>query len=831
MSGVNYAKVATDESGSTAAGQSNGPLATPPLMKRPYVWGGLLFVVIAAGVLLTSGAAPTPAPAPAADAPPATLRGGAAYPATYSAAASAAAPYASTYSAPRAAPYTAPYTAPYSAPNAAPYAAPSAPYAAPHAPPDSPHAAPASDSAFAALFAENAALRSALAAKPAAADFDIGAYRAERLAATPPNIIECAAATAGASQEACHLSNEKRFQAVGQKGITLWMTGLSGSGKSTIARALEEALVLRYGKHVQMLDGDNVRTGLNRDLGFSPADRAESVRRVGETACLFNGGGVITLVTLVSPYRADRDAARKRHQDQGLAFMEVFMNVPLEIVQDRDPKGLYAKVAAGELKGFTGVDAPYEVPLHADIDLPNWELSLDECVRVLLDKLHVAGVLQGGSTDPSGLPLPPGFVDAWIEDQLILTGKEAYDGRLEAAELPMALLTDIDVNWLHVISEGWAAPLRGFMRQGVLLQSLHFNSVLIDPYDSRGKVNEEATDWESEAHLKQRASLAVPIVLPITAGTRDAILKSGKSAVALVDKDGRILGRLHAPETYPNRKEEIVSRCFGAVDAGHPYISHIYEGGDWLLGGEIELFDKIKYHDGLDEWRLTPKELFGEFKKKGADVVFAFQTRNPTHAGHAYLMRTGRDRLVAKGFKQPVLWLSPLGGWTKSDDVPLDVRVRQHQAVLDEGMLDAKWTVMGIWPAPMIYGGPTEVQFHAASRRAAGASFFVVGRDAAGIKGSDAAVSHADDDMYDANHARFVLQESPVLDDGVMQLLSFDKFFYDKTDHTMKALEASRVDDFISISGSKMRALAAQGAVPCTDPIPNDLLAHNCVPQ
>jgi len=589
--------------------------------------------------------------------------------------------------------------------------------------------------------------------------------------------------------------------------------------------------VLRYGKHVQMLDGDNVRTGLNRDLGFSPADRAESVRRVGETACLFNGGGVITLVTLVSPYRADRDAARKRHQDQGLAFMEVFMNVPLEIVQDRDPKGLYAKVAAGELKGFTGVDAPYEVPLHADIDLPNWELSLDECVRVLLDKLHVAGVLQGGSTDPSGLPLPPGFVDAWIEDQLILTGKEAYDGRLEAAELPMALLTDIDVNWLHVISEGWAAPLRGFMRQGVLLQSLHFNSVLIDPYDSRGKVNEEATDWESEAHLKQRASLAVPIVLPITAGTRDAILKSGKSAVALVDKDGRILGRLHAPETYPNRKEEIVSRCFGAVDAGHPYISHIYEGGDWLLGGEIELFDKIKYHDGLDEWRLTPKELFGEFKKKGADVVFAFQTRNPTHAGHAYLMRTGRDRLVAKGFKQPVLWLSPLGGWTKSDDVPLDVRVRQHQAVLDEGMLDAKWTVMGIWPAPMIYGGPTEVQFHAASRRAAGASFFVVGRDAAGIKGSDAAVSHADDDMYDANHARFVLQESPVLDDGVMQLLSFDKFFYDKTDHTMKALEASRVDDFISISGSKMRALAAQGAVPCTDPIPNDLLAHNCVPQ
>ena len=243
------------------------------------------------------------------------------------------------------------------------------------------------------------------------------------------------------------------------------------------------------------------------------------------------------------------------------------------------------------------------------------------------------------------------------------------------------------------------------------------------------------------------------------------------------------------------------------------------------------MFERITYNDGLDKWRKTPKELYGEFKAKGADVVFAFQTRNPTHAGHAYLMRTGRERLVAKGHSNPVLWLSPLGGWTKSDDVPLDVRVKQHQAILDEGMLDPSWTVMGIWPAPMIYAGPTEVQFHAASRRAGGASFFVVGRDAAGIKGSSVAVTHTDDDMYDANHARFVLQASPLLDDGVMQLLSFDKFFYDKTDHQMKAMDPSREDDFISISGRKMRALARQGAVPCTDPIPSDLLAANCVPQ
>merc|ERR1719197_1482380 len=158
-------------------------------------------------------------------------------------------------------------------------------------------------------------------------------------------------------------------------------------------------------------------------------------------------------------------------------------------------------------------------------------------------------------------------------------------------------------------------------------------------------------------------------------------------------------------------------------------------------------------------------------------------------------MKSAGEDLKAKGYEKPILWLSPLGGWTKSDDVPLDVRVKQHEQVLEAGLthpggLDPETTVMAIWPAPMVYAGPTEVQFHAASRRAGGASFFVVGRDAAGIKGSSVAVTHTDDDMYDANHARFVLQASPLLDDGVMQLLSFDKFFYDKSDHQMKAMDS-----------------------------------------
>ena len=235
----------------------------------------------------------------------------------------------------------------------------------------------------------------ALVCTSAAGNCDIGAYRAEALARTPPNIIECAEADAGASQEICHLPSAERFAAIGQKGVTLWMTGLSGSGKSTIARALEEELVVKHGKVVQMLDGDNVRTGLNRDLGFSPEDRGESVRRVGEIACLFNQAGVITLVTLVSPYRDDRDAARDRHETQRLPFLEIYMNVNLDVVRARDPKGLYAKVDAGELKDFTGVDAPYEKPLHPDVDLPNNEMTVSQSVAMLMEILYAQGVLRG----------------------------------------------------------------------------------------------------------------------------------------------------------------------------------------------------------------------------------------------------------------------------------------------------------------------------------------------------------------------------------------------------------------------------------------------------
>ena len=607
--------------------------------------------------------------------------------------------------------------------------------------------------------------------------FDIGAYRQKILSQSTPHIIECIEAGEGGSQEACHLPRDKRYAALNQKGVTLWMTGLSGSGKSTIAALLEEQLVLLHGKAVYRLDGDNVRTGLNRDLGFSKADRGESVRRVGEMACLFADSGTITIVSLVSPYKADRDQARKRHQEQGIKYLEVFMDVPLKVVQERDPKGLYEKVAKGELKGFTGVDDPYEAPTDAEINIKNQDMTIQESVDIIMRRLVIEGVLVGGPTLPLGLPYPDG--DEIVDLQVPLGKVTAR--KAEAETLPKALLNDIDVNWLQTVAEGWAAPLKGFMREGTLLQTIHFNSMLVDPKNITGSkgINEMQTDFlDFKTVPPKRVSMSVPITLSCTAYTKKAIESSGKKAVALVNKHGKILAILRNPEIYANRKEEIVSRIFGVIDPGHPYVQHIYSGGGWNIGGEIELLEKIRYNDGLDKWRLTAPEVMKQFEDKKADAVFAFQTRNPTHAGHAYLMKTSRDLLLKKGFQNPVLWLSPLGGWTKSDDVPLDVRVKQHEAVLAEGMLDQSTTVMAIWPAPMIYAGPTEVLFHAKSRRNAGATYFVAGRDPAGMKGSMQAVASPDDDLYDGNHGRYVLTMSPGQDP--MNILPFGPVYYDK---------------------------------------------------
>jgi adenylylsulfate kinase len=187
------------------------------------------------------------------------------------------------------------------------------------------------------------------------------------------------------------VTREDRQKLLGQRGVTLWMTGLSGSGKSTIACEVERMLLQR-GRHAYRLDGDNIRMGLNKNLTFSPEDRVENIRRIGEVAKLFTDAGIITITSFISPYRQDRERVRA-----GFAkgdFVEVYIKASLEAAEKRDPKGLYKKARAGEIKGFTGIDDPYEAPDHAEIVVETEKLTPVEAAGQIVAYLEANGYLS-----------------------------------------------------------------------------------------------------------------------------------------------------------------------------------------------------------------------------------------------------------------------------------------------------------------------------------------------------------------------------------------------------------------------------------------------------
>ncbi|XAR57294.1 Sulfate adenylyltransferase [Bertholletia excelsa] len=318
------------------------------------------------------------------------------------------------------------------------------------------------------------------------------------------------------------------------------------------------------------------------------------------------------------------------------------------------------------------------------------------------------------------------------------------------------------------------------MRESEFLQTLHFNSLRLD----NGSV----------------VNMSVPIVLALDDCQKSRIGES--SAVALVDSVDNPVAILSNIEIYKHNKEERIARTWGTTAPGLPYVEEaITNAGNWLIGGDLEVIEAIRYHDGLDRFRLSPKELRDEFARRDADAVFAFQLRNPVHNGHALLMMDTRRRLLEMGYQNPILLLHPLGGYTKADDVPLTWRMKQHEKVLEDGVLDPETTVVSIFPSPMHYAGPTEVQWHAKARINAGANFYIVGRDPAGM-------SHPVEkrDLYDADHGNKVLSMAPGLER--LNILPFKAAAYDKTQSKMAFFDPSRAQDFLFISGTKMRTLA-----------------------
>ncbi|XP_009587320.1 ATP sulfurylase 2 [Nicotiana tabacum] len=356
----------------------------------------------------------------------------------------------------------------------------------------------------------------------------------------------------------------------------------------------------------------------------------------------------------------------------------------------------------------------------------------------------------------------------------------------EAETMAKVKLTKIDLEWVHVISEGWASPLKGFMREDEYLQSLHFNSLRMKD----GSI----------------VNMSLPIILAIDDEDKEKI--GASSDVALVGPNDDLVGILRSIEIYKHNKEERIARTWGTTAPGLPYVEEVITpAGNWLIGGDLEVIKPIKYNDGLDHYRLSPQQLRNEFDRREADAVFAFQLRNPVHNGHALLMNDTRRRLLEMGYKNPILLLHPLGGFTKADDVPLDVRMEQHSKVLEDGVLDPETTIVAIFPSPMHYAGPTEVQWHAKARINAGANFYIVGRDPAGM-------SHPQEkrDLYDPDHGKKVLSMAPGLEK--LNILPFRVAAYDTVDKKMAFFDPSRAKEFLFISGTKMRTYARTGENP-----------------
>ncbi|KAK8854778.1 adenylylsulfate kinase [Kwoniella newhampshirensis] len=189
------------------------------------------------------------------------------------------------------------------------------------------------------------------------------------------------------------VTQDERDGLLGQKGATIWLTGLSASGKSTIATALEQHL-LHKKLHAYRLDGDNIRFGLNKDLGFDQASRIENIRRIGEVSLLFAASSTLSVTAFISPYVSDRQLARDLHEKAGLPFIEVFVDAPLSVVEQRDPKGLYKKARAGEIKDFTGVSAPYEPPTAPEIHIRTDQVDVAGAVEIVVKYLLENGLIS-----------------------------------------------------------------------------------------------------------------------------------------------------------------------------------------------------------------------------------------------------------------------------------------------------------------------------------------------------------------------------------------------------------------------------------------------------
>jgi ATP sulfurylase/adenylyl-sulfate kinase len=540
-------------------------------------------------------------------------------------------------------------------------------------------------------------------------------------------------------------------------GFTIWFTGLSGAGKSTLARALEGALHERQ-RHVEVLDGDEVRENLSKGLGFSKEDRDTNIRRIAYVARMVSRSGGVAITAAISPYRAIRDEARA----QIGPFVEVFVRCPLNVLVERDTKGLYARALRGEIAQFTGVSDPYEEPLAPEVVVDTDVETIDESARKILNKLESLGYLA-----------PSDGQIAAHGGQLInrlATPAQAVDLRDRLFMLPRVRLTPRALADLDLIAVGAFSPLAGFLTQ---------------------------PDYDSVVE-RMRLADGLPWSVPITlsASVEEADQLAIGSEVALTDARGQVRAVLTLAGRFARDLEREADLVYRTSDPAHPGVAAIVKEGPILLGGPVTVLERNVLGEPFRPHALDPAETRRAFAEREWQSIVGFQTRNPVHRAHEYLQKSALE--IVDG-----LLLHPLVGETKDDDIPADVRMRCYRVLL-ENYYPKDRVLLGVLPAAMRYAGPREAIFHALVRKNYGCTHFIVGRDHAGV-GSYYGT-------YDAHH---IFRSFAPGELGI-QPLFFDHAFFCTSCRGMASTKTCPhgADSHVVLSGTRVRQMLSAGEYP-----------------